>query len=450
MDTKNKLETLTKQLDAAREAIDEVRNPCDSENREMSPGEKEHHDGLVQECGRLLGEIESLQRVEEIDARRMASKRTVRPEDSRIVQPKTEMRIEHTKADHKLKAFRGANAEKNAYQAGMWCAGTLFGDEKARTYCREHGIESRVMVEGVTSKGGATVPDVMENAIIDLRDEYGMARRELNFETMTSDTKTVPRRTGGVTAYFPSETTATTVSDMAWDNVNLVAKEVSALTYVSKSLQEDSVISMADKIAEEMAYAFAVKEDACLVDGDGTSTYGGIVGIRTKMIDGNHAGAIVDATSGDDQFTELLLADIVSMIAPLAKFADRNAKWQISPYGWGAGILRLLAAAGGNAITDITSGAPKQFMGYPVAVEPAMPGKSSTNYNDAIMFTFGDLGMAGTFGSRRGITIEVDSSRRLEYRQLAIMGTERFDIVVHDLGGASSNTSPLIGITGNT
>ncbi len=450
MTNKEKIDELSGLLKATREAVDEITNTCTEEKRDMSPDELAKQDELTSECDRLLNNIESYQKIEAIDARKLASKRTVKPEEGRVVQPTSETRVEFPRAQHKLVAFRGTNAEKNAYASGKWCAAHLFNDEKSRTWCREHGIESRVMSEGVMAKGGATVPDVMENAIIDLRDEYGMARRECNFIAMSSDVQTVARRTGGVTAYFPSELEATTVSDMAWDNVNLVAKEVSALTYVSKSLQEDSIINMADKIAEEIAFAFAVKEDECLVDGDGTNTYGGITGFRAKLIDGNHAGAIIEATANDDQFAELLQADIISMIAPLAKFANRDAKLRISPYGWGAAILRLLAAANGNAISDINNGSSRQYMGFPVIVEPAMPGKAATNYNDLVMFTFGNLKQAATFGSRRGVTIEVDTSRRLEFRQLAILGTERFDIVVHDLGDANSNTSPLIGIIGTS
>ena len=50
---------------------------------------------------------------------------------------------------------------------------------------------------------------------------------------------------------------------------------------------------------------------------------------------------------------------------------------------------------------------------------------------------FGDLAMAALFGSRRGVSIAVDSSRYFELDQLAIRGTQRFDINVHGTGTAS-------------
>jgi hypothetical protein len=43
---------------------------------------------------------------------------------------------------------------------------------------------------------------------------------------------------------------------------------------------EDAIISIADDLAEEIVYAFSLKEDQCGFIGDGTSTYGGIVGCQ--------------------------------------------------------------------------------------------------------------------------------------------------------------------------
>jgi hypothetical protein len=43
------------------------------------------------------------------------------------------------------------------------------------------------------------------------------------------------------------------------------------------------VINMGDDLAGEIAYAFALKEDQCGFIGDGTSTYGGMQGVCTKI-----------------------------------------------------------------------------------------------------------------------------------------------------------------------
>ena len=87
-----------------------------------------------------------------------------------------------------------------------------------------------------------------------------------------------------------------------WDDVNLVARKLAVLTRMSSELAEDAIIDLAAWLAEEVAYAFAEKEDDCLFNGDGTSTYGGIQGVLNKL--SGKAGAM-SATSGVDTFAEV-------------------------------------------------------------------------------------------------------------------------------------------------
>ena len=105
------------------------------------------------------------------------------------------------------------------------------------------------MSVGVNTAGGFTVPEEMSSAIIDLREEYGVFRRESKVVPMSADTKTVPRRTSGLTAYFVDENSAVTESTKGWDQVMLVARKIAALAKYSSELDEDSIISMADDLA---------------------------------------------------------------------------------------------------------------------------------------------------------------------------------------------------------
>jgi hypothetical protein len=128
----------------------------------------------------------------------------------------------------------------------------------------------------------------MEAAIINLRDTYGVARRSracAPWERHAED----PAPRSGVTAYFfqDDDGVGITESNKGWDNVTLSAKKLGALTKVSRDLTEDAVISVVDDLANEMAYAFAVKEDQCLLIGDGTSHLRRHAGHQLQ--DGGHA-----------------------------------------------------------------------------------------------------------------------------------------------------------------
>ena len=66
---------------------------------------------------------------------------------------------------------------------------------------------------------------------------------------------------------------------------------------------------------------------------------------------------------------------------------------------------------------------------------------------DGIIAVFGDLTQAASFGDRRQTTIQISDSalNAFEQDELAIRGTERFDINIHDIGD-SSNAGPVVGL----
>jgi HK97 family phage major capsid protein len=198
----------------------------------------------------------------------------------------------------KLHAFRGDQAEEKAFRSGMFLRATLLGDTRASEWCKEHGVQIvKAQSESQNSAGGFLVPTEFEQAIIDLREEYGTFRRECKLVPMGSDSMSIPRRAGGLTAYFVAENTAITESQKTWDQVTLTAKKIACLARMSTELADDAVINIADDLAAEMGYAFAQLEDSCGWNGDGTSTYGGIVGVRTKIINGGYTKSAIDAAS---------------------------------------------------------------------------------------------------------------------------------------------------------
>jgi HK97 family phage major capsid protein len=183
----------------------------------------------------------------------------------------------------------------------------------------------------------------------------------------------------------------------------------------------------------------------------GTATappaYGGIVGIRSKFAAGvgTLVGA-VDAASGHDTFAEYDAADLIKVIGTIPKYAEPNARWYGHRTGWANTFLRLVAAAGGNAIVDIQAGGKPQlgYLGYPFETDQTLP-SALTDLSDTAIFMFGDLNSAVTMGERRGITIDVTRDRYWELRQIGIMGWERIDINVHDIGDAT-NAGPLVAL----
>lgn len=325
-----------------------------------------------------------------------------------------------------------------AYRSGMWLMASVYGQDKARRWCAERGIDTqqRVMQTGVNTLGGFLVPQEMEQSIIDLREQYGLARRLARRRPMMSDTKSIPRRTGGITAYFIEEDNAgVTASDKGWDNINLVAKTLAALTLVSKNLEEDAIIDVVDDLAQELAYAFAKKEDQCWLIGDGTSTYGGMQGLLTKFNATAYASRF-NATTNHDTMGEYDAIDLAGTRAVVADMPMiQGPSWIVSKAFAESVFNRLKAAAGGNtAQTRLPGGPMYDYLGDPAYTSEIMPSDPTADESDTTVALYGDYTNSSSFGDRRGIIIEVLRERYAEKLQLGILGHERFQIVNHDLG----------------
>ena len=337
----------------------------------------------------------------------------------------------------KLKNFKGENAEQSALRFGHFMMASVFGNEKSAAWCRENGVQlTKAQSEGGNSQGGVFVPEEFSSAIIDLRDSYGVFRQLCTVYPMGRDTLTVPRRTGGLTAYAVGEATAITASTTGWDNVRLTANKWGVLTLMSSELDEDAAINIGDLLVGEIAYAFASTEDSCGFSGDGTSTYHGIRGILTKFNDGvgSLAGS-VDAASGHDTFAEIDATDLSTLMGKLPQYVytKGNPRFFTSQMGWSMVFERLAQAAGGVTKDQATGRTNRSYMGYPVEIIPNLP-SVTTDLSDVAMLLFGDIGMAAAFGDRRGMTVARSTDYKFAEDQIAIKATERFDINIHDIG----------------
>lgn len=432
---------------------------ADQENRDLTAEERKEVDeilgvGKKGAAGYKPGKIDDLEaqleRAEKLEARQaqLAASRGGDPgtslherqdgpacnqEDRPLVE---RLRIPATARyrHHGLRAFRGQHAEQTAFLAGQFFLASIFRNDRARQWCSDHGLNIRAALStDADSLGGFLVPTEVEQTIIDLREQYGVARQLCNVVPMARDVKDHPYRSSGVTAYFVGDNTEITASDKAWGNARLVAKKLGALVKYSSELDEDSIISIGDDLTSEIAYAFAVKEDQCLISGDGTSTYGGIVGLTNAVA----AGSIYNATAGNTAFSTLDLDDFENVVGKLPQYPGQQPVWLISKPGWAASMMRLLDAAGGNTVSNLEAGGRQMFLGYPVVWSPACNSTLTVQASTVLLF-FGDLRQAVLLGNRRGVSVQISDQRYFEYDQLGIKGTERFDLTVHSTGDASN------------
>lgn len=435
-----------KSADEAEAAL-EIQSKVEEETRSMTADEVREFEMHLSEAARYEQEADRYERLEKILDKQS---KPVEKKSTPVIssgEKITTSSSENLFRFGKMRAFKGEKAERNAYYSGKWLLATVMNDAAARQWCKDKGMEIRVQTEGINTAGGFLVPDEMERAIIDLREQFGMFRANCRVIPMSSDHMNIPRRTGGVTAFFVGETDEITASDKSWNQVELTAKKLGALTRMSTDLDEDAIINIADDLANEMAYAFAVKEDLVGLDGTGISTHGGMSGVRTIFVDGNHTAGQDAGTSPYTEWSHATLADeLTTLMSLLPTYALARAKFYIGPAGKAGLLDRIALEAGGNTVREIASGAEPSFGGYPIVVSAQMP---TSPTNGTVAFLFGDLSLSSTLGDRRGITIKVSTDRYLEFDQIGIMATQRFVIVNHDLGD-NTTAGPLVASVGTT
>lgn len=437
------LQAQVAQLDAS---IDDVTATAEREGRALTADEQTEISDYETRITTLEAQIRdreaSLATLARVNARRESSNRPTRPGMDRPTSPTAQTRIEpiyHRVG--RLKAFRGPHAERDAYAAGQFFRAVLCGNERAYNWCTQNGLMTNVMHTGSNQAGGFLVPESTAAAIVDLREQYGVFRANAEVFPVTDGAMKIPRLTSDLTTYFVDEEEAITPSDLGFGQGQLIPKTLAALAYWSASLGDDAVLSLGDKLTQKAAWGFAMKEDMCGFIGDGTSTYGGMVGVLNAVA----AGSIHTAAVPHNTIPEIDEDDLLALMAKLPEYAARspNCAWYCSRTFYQTVMGSIMFGAGGNTTQNLAAGMPPMFWGYPVHISQVMPASLSTDYAGLPLIAFGDLAAAAAFGDRQEIRTLISPHFKMSTNQMTALFTERFDCVVHEKGTATE-AGPIV------
>lgn len=357
-------------------------------------------------------------------------------------------------------SFTGTRQEAGvkAYRMAKWFLASALGEmhgsravERARDFCRDNGINIvRSQTEGEDATGGFLVPHEFTNDMIDLKEQFGVFRRNVRVVPMASDSKSMPRRLKGLTAYVIGEGKGAEESDKGWDRVTLTAKKLGVLARYSSEIAEDALVSMGDDLAREMAYALTKFEDKVGFTGDGSAAQMRTTGVLTKlqaMADaGSNPGII---TASGNTWNEWTATEFLAAIGALPEYAEvGNVKWFSSKLFWATVMQRIKFDLNGNRTADAETAQKKTFLGYEVEVSQTLP---KTAANGKVPVFIGNLPLAAMLGERRGLTIATSEHVKFAEEEFVIRGTQRQDINVHNVEAipeekAEGVAGPLVGI----
>ena len=352
-------------------------------------------------------------------------------------------RIEAVPFSGKLRAF---DKVEDAYKVGMWLKGRL-GDAEARRWCADHGVEARAQGSTGATTGSAFVPDILSSTVLRLVDQYSAFASNAMSVQMPSDVVLFPKRTGGATAYWIAENTAITASDPTSTQVTLTAKKVSGAVVVASELLADSVVSISDWLAAELALTLSNAVETVAWNGN-PSNAPAVAGLVTTYTGGLLAGSAATyaaslVTGAGDTPEEITKANMLAMIAKMPQHSRAGAKWYCSPYFFATCMQNLDLNQGGSA--GLTGGMGLTFLGSEVVLTDQLP--AGADSSGAVMCVYGNLMNSSIYGTRAGIEIASSDQVNFLSDQTVIRAVARVAISHHTIG-SDTVAGPVIALVG--
>lgn len=450
------VKALQEEVDALRIEARAIHSVAKGENRDMNERECARFDEITDKlipaaeeklaaAIKLEDKVVSLsvqtrrrEKVDEIDAalNRQGRGPRVLPTDGRLPGE-----VRHKRQYHRLGKLKYFESDEDAYNCGMWLRHVVAReynrpDNAAEAHVRNLGWdELNAGVEGSGQLGGFLVPAPLSAALIDVRERAGVMRGLVKQLPMTSDRLDITRRASGLTVYGGTENPAAdmTASDKGWSQIKLIAEKRYVVHQISAELVDDALIAVVQDAVEEMGYALARAEDDEIINGDGTSTYRGVVGLLSAI----GSGGVSTAATGHDTWGELDIADVTACMGKLPDEYAMEPAWVCSRAFYYNVMLRIQASAGGNNISTIQTGdgGRRMFMGDPVYFTNRMPTATATA---TVCALYGTFSMAAILGERTGIRVARSDEFAFLRDLTTLKATTRYDFKVHAPGTASA------------
>lgn len=337
---------------------------------------------------------------------------------------------------------------KKAYAMGQFAmaglpSGIISG--KAQQYAKDFVADiTKATGESFNETGGAFIPIGYYPFLIELINDYGVARRNVPLWPMKDSTLRVPRDSSLLAVYGEDENQANAnESVLNSSTVQLQARKYMGTISVPREIIEDSPIAFGAVISNKYAKSMAKKEDNALFNGDGTATYNGTKGIIYNILNtpGGTAAAIFQSTS--TTFANMTRSDVTTMMGNLAAYAvqEGDLKFYMSQPVYQILTRGKASISQSTFATEVVNGVPQyKFDGIPVEITNVM---AQTDATSQICMLYGNLGLGCKMGDKRAYALDASDQAGFTKDQIVFRASERVAQVVHDWGTYVGNTSTM-------
>lgn len=224
-------------------------------------------------------------------------------------------------------------AEGKGYQAARFCIGLLHkkwnGADKACEFIvnRFGDVDvAKALNTMVVAEGGALIPQDFMADLIELLRAATVVRGSSPMTVgMPMGNLTIPRLAGGASAGYQGELDDIALTEEAFDDVNFVAKKLTAMVPVSNDLIRRAPIGVEEIVRDDLVQTIGRREDLAFLRGDGTGK--SPVGFRSLVLPAN---LIVIPAGGD---LDAVVAGLSALMLTLVNGMSRMLRphWFMAP-----------------------------------------------------------------------------------------------------------------------
>lgn len=284
------------------------------------------------------------------------------------------------------------------------------------------GLPSASMSTQSDPDGGFTVRPEIDGTIDALMRNQSVMRSLARTVTIVAgnEWQKIVGRSGAQSGWVGEEDARTDTAGPVFGQVTIPPWELYAMPELTNHLLEDSGFDLQGFLNEDVSGEFALKEGAAFVSGDGVKKPQGFLSRPTattadaarafgtlQYVASGASGSFSSATPGDN------LHDLMTALRPVYRAGDGVA-WVMNSAT--ANIVRKFRDGVGNYLwsASIVAGQPDRLLGYPVAIDEAMPDVGA----GAFPVAFGNWRRGYTIVDKPGLRLIVDRVSRKGWTKL--------------------------------
>ncbi len=331
--------------------------------------------------------------------------------------------------------------ERDAFSLARACRAIGSRDFSNAPYEQEvfNEMASKAMSSGIDSAGGYIVPEeAIERVIERLKAEVIAYKLGAVDMAGSGSPVTIPRLSGSATAYWVSENSTITPSDLTFQQVSMTPKTAACRVVLSNLLLETSMPTADTVIEQDIASQLGIALDAGILKGSGSS--GEPLGVMNESGIGSVSSAGVAAGSSPT------VGDRIDGVSKLLEFVDSLANnnalkgslgWAIHPEIVSY-VRNMSVISNGAASTKdytpisnqiVSDGPATSILGYPFYTSTSMTQPSGATVTNSMCFgNWSDVMVCRWGGLRLAASTDGDNAFSLD--QTHIRATLRADVAV--------------------